>query len=322
MKTGVLLVNLGTPDEPTPSAIRRFLREFLSDRRVVALPPVLWWPVLYGLILPFRPQELARKYRLIWTSEGSPLLAISRRQADRLAGILNARPGADVVVRLAMRYGNPSIASVLAELREQAQRLVVLPLYPQYSTTTTASVRDALEAAGSAAAAAHIIPHYHDDPGYILALAQSVQGHWAVQTRGDHLLMSFHGIPEQYVVAGDPYARQCRQTATLLAQALKLPTERWSVAFQSRLGKAPWIKPYTDVELPRLAQGGVRKLDVICPGFAADCLETLEEVAIRYAADFRLAGGEALRYIPALNDSYAHLSALADLLARELATSS
>lgn len=318
MKTAVLLVNLGTPDAATPAAIRKYLEEFLRDRRVVALSRAIWLPVLYGFILPFRPRSLAKKYGLIWTSDGSPLLKFSRRLTDRVRKSLHASRGDDVRVALAMRYGEPSIASALLDLaKSAADRLVVLPLYPQYSTTTTASVMDAVGACLPASGwnpRVAFVERYHDDPRYIEALAESVRSHWLAQGRGDHLLMSFHGIPEQYVAQGDPYARECHETARLLARALELGDKGWSVAFQSRLGRAPWIKPYTDQELPRLAAAGVRTLDVICPGFAADCLETLEEVAIRYDAQFREAGGAALRYIPALNDSPAHVEALAGII--------
>ena len=318
MKTGILLVNLGTPDEATPAAIRRYLREFLSDRRVVMLSRALWFPILYGFILPFRPGSLAEKYGQIWTPEGSPLLMYSRRLTDRVRAVFEQSRPNTVSVELGMRYGRPEIAQSLESLRDAgADLLIVLPLYPQYSGTTTASVVDALTAQLKRLdwhPRTEVIERYHDDPGYIDALAQSVKSHWLVQGRADHLLMSFHGIPEKYVADGDPYARQCHETARLLAQSLDLGGKGWSVAFQSRLGRAPWIKPYTDHELVRFAQSGVRTLDVICPGFAADCLETLEEVAIRYGSQFRDAGGAVLRYIPALNDSPAHVSALSDLI--------
>ena len=313
MTRGVLLVNLGTPDAPTAGAIRRYLREFLSDRRVVELPRVLWLPVLYGFILPFRPAALAKKYRLIWTAEGSPLLAISRRQAQRLR---DALPGWQVA--LAMRYGSRSIAEALRGLEERGvTRLVVLPLYPQYSGTTTASVLDAVAAElgrRDAPPELHTINQYYDHPAYIAALADSVRTHWRERGRGDYLLISFHSIPQRYVDNGDPYFEQCRQTAAGLAQALQLDPANWSVSFQSRLGRAPWLQPYTDLEVPRLAKAGVKTLDIICPGFSADCLETLEEVAIRYAQDFERAGGKKLRYIPALNDSPAHVDALAQIV--------
>lgn len=304
-RRGVLLVNLGTPDAPTPTAIRRFLRQFLSDRRVVQLPRAIWLPILYGFILPFRPRKLAEAYAQVWTDEGSPLLAISRKQAAGLRARLN------LPVVVGMTYGSPSIADGLRELREQGvDKPVVLPLYPQFSYTTTSAATDLLPKDFSGI----VIQDYHANAGYIAALADSVRTHWSAKGRGDHLLMSFHGIPQKYVDQGDPYDTQCRETARRLAAALNLKDDEWTLGYQSRLGRAPWLKPYTDVVLPQLAQRGVKTLDVLCPGFAADCLETLEEVSIRYAEDFHTAGGEQLRYIAALNDGDSHLSALAALI--------
>jgi ferrochelatase len=321
-KTGVLLVNLGTPDAPTAAAIRRYLRQFLSDPRVVELPRALWLPILYGFILPLRPRRLARAYATIWNEQGSPLLAISQRQTERLRQALTTRLGCELPVALAMSYGNPSIEQGLHELEQQGvRRLLLLPLYPQFSGTTTASVLDAVLAAFGRRRwppELRTVNQYHDHSGYIAALAQSVSDHWSANGRSDYLLVSFHGIPQTYVQAGDPYFCQCHKTARLLAEALALEPGRWSVAFQSRLGKAPWVQPYTDFELPRLAGAGIGTLDVICPGFAADCLETLEEVAQRYRADFIRAGGRELRYIPALNDSAAHIEALSDLVEAHL----
>lgn len=316
-RAGVLLVNLGTPDAPEAGAIRRYLREFLSDRRVVELPPALWYPILYGFILPFRPKRLVHAYAKVWTPDGSPLLMHSRRQRDGLA----ARLG--VPVELAMTYGSPSIEDGLAALeRANVRRVLVLPMYPQYSGTTTAATFDAV---ARVLAGRRWIPDlrtigsYHDDPGYIEALARSVEDHADARGRADHLLISFHSIPARCLERGDPYYCFCQKTARLLAARLGRAEGQWSSAFQSRLGRMPWLQPYTDVVIPRLAAGGVKTLDVICPGFPADCLETLEEVAIRYAADFRAAGGGALRYVPALNDRGDHLDALAQLVRRHLA---
>jgi ferrochelatase len=310
---GVLLVNLGTPDAPSAAAIRPYLREFLSDRRVVDLPRALWWPILHGIILPLRPRKLAPLYARIWRDDGSPLLAITRELAAALAGAL-----APVPVVAAMRYGRPSVAAGLAGLRAAGvTRVIALPLYPQYSATTTASAFDALDAALAATAApprAERIADYHDDAGYVAALADSVREHWAAHGRGERLLMSFHGIPLRYVERGDPYAAQCAETARRLAAALELREGEWQVAYQSRVGKAAWLGPYTDVVIPDLARRGTRRLDVICPGFSADCLETLDEVAIRYRDAFVAAGGEALRYVPALNARPAHVAALARLV--------
>jgi ferrochelatase len=313
---GILLVNLGTPAAPTAGAIRAFLREFLHDRRVVELTRWLWCPVLYLFILPFRPRRLVHAYRAIWTAQGSPLLAISRRQAAALEAAVG------VPVHIAMRYGEPSIAAGLRALRAAgAARVLVLPLYPQYSATTTASVFDAVAEAlrrERALPELRFVMDYHDDPGYIAALADSVRRHWAAHGRGEKLLLSFHGIPEQYARAGDPYRERCLGTAQRLAAALQLPAQDWTLAFQSRVGRAPWLQPYTDDTVAALAGDGVKTLDVIAPGFAADCLETLEEIRLRYAALFRAKGGGELRYIPALNDDDAHIRALAALARRHL----
>lgn len=311
-RSGVLLINLGTPSAPTAEAIRRYLREFLSDRRVVNLPRALWLPILYGLILPLRPRRLALRYAAIWQAEGSPLLVYSQRLTKALAG---AMP--DGAVALGMTYGNPSIASALGDLRERGvQRLRVLPLYPQFSHTTTTA---ALEAVQRALARLGWQPElsaldgYHDAPRYIEALRQSVLRHWHAQGRGEKLLISFHGIPMKDIDAGDPYLAQCRHTAQMLAAALGLADTQWQIVFQSRLGRARWTGPYTEEVLRSLAREGVKTLDVICPGFPADCLETLEEIALRYTALFRDAGGAALRYIPALNDHPDHVALLAEL---------
>ena len=313
---GILLINLGTPEAPTPEAIRPWLREFLSDARVVDLPRWLWLPLLHGVILPLRPRKLARLYARIWRADGSPLLAITREQRDALAKAL-AADGAPPVVE-AMRYGQPSAAAALARLRDSGvTRVVVLPLYPQYSGTTTASALDAIHAALAAMAwrpQLDVIEEYHADDGYITALAGSVREHWAAHGRGEVLLMSFHGIPERYATRGDPYGQQCQETARRLAAALQLKDGEWQLAYQSRVGNAAWLAPYTDVVIPLLARRGVRRLDAVCPGFAADCLETLDEVAIRYAEAFVAAGGEGLRYVPALNARPAHIEALARLV--------
>jgi ferrochelatase len=317
-KTGVPRLTSSTPDAPTPAAIRRYLREFLSDRRVVELPRALWLPLLYGFILPFRPYKLARAYASVWGERGSPLLAVSRLQAQAL----QASYGDDVPVALGMTYGSPSVSSALRELQQKgASRVVALPLYPQYSGTTTAAVIDAVFrvlAKQRRVPELHTINDYHAHPQYISALAGSVRAHWQRLGAGDHLLMSFHSIPQKYVDQGDPYGEQCRRSAQLLAQALQLPPERWSISFQSRLGREPWLQPYTDLVLPELATRGVKNLDVICPGFSADCLETLEEVAIRYRAGFVGAGGADLRYIAALNADAAHIEMMRALLSPAL----
>lgn len=313
-KTGVLLVNLGTPDTPTAPAIRSFLREFLSDRRVVEAPRLIWLPVLYGVILPFRPRRLVHTYASVWTEQGSPLLAFSLAQRAALQN----RLGTDLPVALGMTYGQPSIKTALAELDAlQVRRVIVLPLYPQYSATTTAA---ALDTVFRALAQQRWLPElrtinsYHSHPLYIAALADSVRKYWTQQGQGEHLMMSFHGLPQSCVDAGDPYERQCHETANALAHALQLSEGQWSLAFQSRLGPLPWLQPYADQRIASLAHDGLKTLDVICPGFPADCLETLEEISLRYAETFRESGGSALRYIPALNDSPTHMDLLVKLV--------
>lgn len=318
-RVGVLLVNLGTPDAPTVPAIRRYLREFLGDRRVVEFSRWLWWPVLNLVILPLRPLKLRHTYAAIWTPEGSPLLAISRRQQRALQATL----GPQTPVALAMRYGQPGIAAGLDELaRQDVRRVLVLPLYPQYSATTTASVMDAVFDSLRRfrwLPELRTVQQYHDESAYIEALAMSVRAHWAAQGRGQHLLMSFHSIPLAYVLAGDPYFCHSQKTARLLADRLGLAEGEWSVSFQSRIGRTPWLQPYTEQRVTELGKSGIRQLDVICPGFSADCLETLEEIALRYAERFRHAGGGALRYIPCLNDDPAHITALRELVERNIA---
>jgi ferrochelatase len=320
-RTAVLLVNLGSPDAPTPAALRRYLAEFLSDPRVVEIPRLLWWLILHGVVLRTRPRQSAAKYASIWTRDGSPLLTWSQRQAKRLLGELGQR-GHPVLVRCAMRYGQPSIGSALDTLRaEGATRILVLPLYPQYAAATTASVFDAVS---SWAARARRLPEfrfvnqYHDDPGYIAALANSVQAHWRANGRGERLLMSFHGLPARTLALGDPYHCHCHKTARLLAERLGLRDGEWIVSFQSRLGRAKWLEPYTEPTVRRLAADGVKRLDAICPGFAADNLETLEEIAIEARDAFLVAGGQEFRFIPCLNDRDDWIRALGDLTLQHL----
>lgn len=314
--TGVLLVNLGTPSAPNVPALRAYLREFLSDPRVVDLPRVLWYPILYGIILPFRAPRSAALYRKIWTPQGSPLRVFSQALADAMAAHLAGR----AQVALAMRYGEPSVAAQLRALRDAGvQRVVVLPLYPQYSVTTTASVMDAVQAASAdlgPSLQVRVVNDYHDNAVWIDAVADKIREHCAKQAEPGHLLFSFHGIPQRCVDKGDPYARQCQASARAIAAALGLGEGGWSLSYQSRLGKAQWLTPYTDQTVRDLARRGVRHLDVVCPGFAADCLETLEEIAIQNAEFFREAGGESLRYIPALNADAAHVAALVALVER------
>ncbi len=318
-RCGVLLVNLGTPDAPNTAAVRRYLAEFLSDPRVIELPRALWLPLLHGVILPFRSPRSAHAYRTIWQADGSPLRIESERLRDRLADRLAdaARP---VEVRLAMRYGSPSIADVLDDwITGGLRRLLVLPLYPQFSATTTASVFDAVGRALGRwrwPPELRLINDYHHQPGWTDAIAGSIRAHWQQYGRGDRLLFSFHGLPKRYLLAGDPYFCQCQGSARRIAAALGLADDDWQVTFQSRVGREEWLRPYTDETVAELPAQGVRTLDVVCPGFATDCLETLEEIAIRADQGFRDAGGIALRYIPALNAAPAHVEALATLLER------
>lgn len=314
-RTALLLVNLGTPDAPTAGAVRRYLGEFLHDHRVVELSRWLWCPILHGVILPFRSPRVARKYAEIWTPRGSPLLAYSRDLAEALQAQLP-----EFEVRLAMRYGNPGVAPVLRELQERGmQRLLVLPLYPQYSASTVASAHDAVMAELSRwrrMPELRLVNDYHLDEVWLDALAASVQNHWDLHGRGERLLLSFHGLPQRMVDAGDPYQAQCAAGARALAQRLQLADDHCLVTYQSRFGREAWLQPYTDRTLEALARESVRHVDLLCPGFAVDCLETLEENAIANAALFRQAGGSELRYIPALNASPGHVAALSTLARR------
>lgn len=319
----ILLVNLGTPDEPTAPALRRYLAEFLGDRRVVDLPRLLWLPILHGIILRTRPAKSAEKYAKIWTREGSPLKVHTERQAKLVRGLLGHRGIQDIAVGWAMRYGRPSVAEALDGLvRAGARRIVVVPLYPQFSGSTTASTRDAVAAwrrRNPAAPETIEIADYHDDAAWIAALRQSVLDHWVAHGRADKLVMSFHGIPKRAVERGDPYERQCRKGAELLARELDLPADAWQLTFQSRFGAAEWLQPYTQPTLEQLARDGVKCVDVICPGFAADCLETLEEIDMECREAFLAAGGREFRYIPCLNERPDWIAALTDLALAKLA---
>ena len=317
---GVLLVNLGTPEAATPAAVRRYLRQFLSDPRIVEAPRWLWWPVLHGYVLRVRPARSAELYAKIWTPEGSPLAIGTTALATSLQSALKqVRPG-PIVVRRAMRYGEPSIPEVLHDMvRAGVRRLIVLPLFPQYSGTTSASVLDAV-----AAEIAHwrwvpelrFIADYHAEPLYIEALAQSVRAHWQQYGRAQRLLLSFHGIPQRYFEAGDPYFCQCQATARALRERLDLRESEMTVCFQSKVGREPWLQPYTEDIVANLPNRGVTHVQVLCPGFAVDCLETLEEIALRNRERFIESGGEHFEYIPALNASENHVAALGDLILR------
>lgn len=316
--TGILLVNLGTPDAPTAPALRRYLGEFLADPRVIEIPRIVWRPLLHGVILRTYPKKSAAKYAAIWTDQGSPLLTITQQQAKALSQRFEAAAYRNVHVAIGMRYGNPSIKTGLEKLRgEGVTRLLVLPLYPQYSAATTASAFDALAAVLRGwrwLPELRFISHYHDHPLYIKALAESLQRGWAQDKQAEKLLFSFHGLPKRNLSLGDPYHCECHKTARLVAERLQLDESRWAVAFQSRFGRAEWLQPYADKLLQQWAAAGVKSVDVICPGFAADCVETLEEMAIENREVFLAAGGERYRYLPALNDNPVHIDALQSII--------
>lgn len=318
---GILVTNLGTPAAPTAPALRKYLAQFLGDPRVVELPRLLWLPILYGPILTFRPKKSAAKYAKIWTSEGSPLRVHTERQGKLLKGLLGQRHGNTMTVEWAMRYGEPSIGAGLdALLARGATRIVVLPLYPQFAGSTTLSTQDAVAAWRREHSDVPLveITDYHDHPAYIAALAASVKDHWMACGQAEHLVMSFHGIPQRSVDKGDPYADQCRRTAQLLASALGLNQNQWRLTFQSRFGPAKWLQPYTQATVEDLARQGVKSLDVICPGFSSDCLETLEEISMEVRDAFVENGGKEFRYIPCLNERADHINALAEVIAPQL----
>ncbi len=321
--TGVLVVNLGTPDAPTPGAVRRFLRPFLSDPRVVEYPRLVWWLILNLVILLIRPARSAAAYRKIWTEQGSPLLVHSRAIVDKLRKQLEATANNRLQIELAMTYGVPSIAGAIDKLLANGvDRILVLPLYPQYSGTTTAAVYDAVtREIGHYRRVPELrfITHYHDAPGYIEALAASVRESWQNNGRGDHLMMSFHGVPRSTLINGDPYHCHCQKTARLLATALELSDDEWVLSFQSRVGREEWLTPYTETTVKKLGSQKLQRLDVICPGFSTDCLETLEEIAMQNAEFFSEAGGGSLHYIPSLNARDDHVDLLASLVEKHIA---
>ena len=319
-RIGILLCNLGTPDEATPSAVRRYLAQFLSDDRVVEIPKLAWLPILHGLILRTRPKESAAKYATVWNeggATGSPLLYFTQRQASLLRGWLNETENNHVLVAHAMRYGNPSIASQLNALKaEGASRILIVPLYPQYSGTTTASVCDAVYE--WAKTQRHIpelrfVQRYHDHPGYIEALAQTVEKHWRENGRAQKLFLSFHGVPQRTYELGDPYHDECYTTARLLAARLGLEESQYQLTFQSRFGKAKWLEPYTEPTLVAQAQQGLESVDIMCPGFTSDCIETLEEINQEAREAFMHAGGKDYRFIPCLNEHSTWIEALRDI---------
>jgi len=322
-KTAVLLVNLGTPDAPTPQAVRRYLKQFLSDPRVIEIPRALWLPILHGFVLNTRPRKSAQKYASIWSSEGSPLKVHTEKQARLLRGYFSSQVRVPLSVDFAMRYGEPSIQDMLARLKaEGCERVLVLPMYPQYAASTTASTLD--EVGGFLRRVRNVpeirlVKHFHDHPSYIGSLADLVHEHWRESGRPDRLVMSFHGLPRFMFARGDPYQVECHKTARLLAERLGLAENDWQISFQSRLGRAQWIEPYTASILADYARTGVRRVDVICPGFVADCLETLEEIGIEGRKIFLGAGGTEFHLLPCLNERDDWIRALADIVRQHLA---
>ena len=321
-RTGVLLTNLGTPNAPTKQALRPYLKQFLSDPRVIEIPRLLWWIILNGIILNTRPKRSAHAYSKIWTDRGSPLLYHLQDQVAGVEAKLRKKYGDIILVRGAMRYGNPSIPSVTQEMFSAGiQRLVVLPLYPQYAGPTTGSTFDALATDFQQRRwlpDLRFIASYHDNPDYIQAIAHSIRNHWAIHSRADKLILSYHGCPKRYLLNGDPYHCQCHKTTRLIAEELGLHENEYLTTFQSRFGYAEWLKPYTDDTLKALPSDGVKSVQVICPGFSADCLETIEEIEIENCNYFLKAGGESYQYIPCLNASDNHIDMLTTLVEREL----
>ena len=322
VKTGIMLVNLGTPDAPTAPAVRSYLKEFLGDPRVVEIPRAVWWLILNGIILNTRPKKSAAKYASIWMKEGSPLRVYTEKQTSLLKGYLSQRTKAPCVVEYAMRYGNPSIPSMLHKLKEQnCQRILIVPMYPQYAASTTATVTDIVYGEMRQmrnTPALRTIKNFHDNPGYIKALANSINDYWMKYGRPEKLVMSFHGLPQFSLDKGDPYHCECQKTGRLLAQQLGLKPEQYALSFQSRFGKAEWLKPYTTATLVELGKQKTKRVDVVCPGFVADCLETLEEIAMEGKEDFQHAGGGEYHYIPCLNDRDDWMHALTDIVMENL----
>lgn len=316
-RTGVLLVNLGSPDAPDAPSLRRYLRQFLSDPRVVEIPKIIWWFILNGIILVVRPAKSARKYASVWMNEGAPLKVLTQRLCQKLQQKFRS-DGEDLPVVMGMRYGNPSIESGVRTLKEHGcDRILLVPLYPQYSSSTTGSVMDDFFVATQRyrhVPMVRVLDPWYQDPAYIAALRQSVQSFWAQHGKPDVLVMSFHGLPKLFVERGDPYQKQCIETGELLAQALGLHAGEYRITFQSRFGPAAWLEPYTEPTVRTLAKEGVGSVQVICPGFSADCLETLEEIAMEVRTAFMEEGGREFHYIPALNDDDAWVDALAGMV--------
>ena len=321
-QSAIVLVNLGTPDAPTRKAVRRYLKEFLSDPRVVEIPRVLWWLILHLVILPFRSGKSAAKYASIWSADGSPLKVHTQKQAMLLRGALGERGHGNLKVVMAMRYGSPSLPEVLAKLKEaHCGRIAILPAYPQYSGTTTGSIDDAVfehYRTVRNVPELRLIRNYHDHDGYIDALRDSVLAHWEANGRGQKLVMSFHGVPKRTLLLGDPYHCECHKTARLLADKLRLKPDDYVVTFQSRFGKAEWLQPYTAPTVQQLARDGLKRVDVICPGFTSDCLETLEEINMEVRHDFLSAGGREFHYIACLNEQPSWIAGLAEVAEQHL----
>lgn len=322
LKTGVLLVNLGTPEAPTAEALRPYLKEFLSNQRVIEVPRLIWWPILYGFILPFRPRRSAEKYALIWTPEGSPLKVHTERQTALLAEKLQNTVDASLHIDYAMNIGNPSVTSVLHNMVQAGcDRILVIPLFPQYAASSTGAAMDAVFAALNQyrnMPAVRTVKQYHDHPGYIAALAQNIRDYWEQHGKPDKLIISFHGVPRKNLDKGDPYYCFCQKTGRLLAEALNLADAQYQVCFQSRFGRAQWLQPYTAQTLEELGKAQTRRVDLVCPGFVSDCLETLEEIAIEGKKIFTEAGGQGYHYIPCLNERTDWIAALADIVETNL----
>ncbi|QSP93808.1 ferrochelatase [Marinobacter salinisoli] len=321
-KLGVLVTNLGTPDAPTPSALRRYLAEFLSDPRVVEVPRPIWWLVLHGIILRIRPRRSAKAYAGVWQPEGSPLLIHTAKQAEGIRDSLKKKYGQNIVVGFAMRYGNPSVPKVLDEMQQQGVRkLLVVPLYPQYSASTSASTFDAIAKDFMGRRWLpdfRFVSHYPDYPPYIEAMARHIEAHWANHGRNEKLILSYHGVPLKYLQKGDPYHCECHKTSRLLAERLGLSSDDYMTTFQSRFGREEWLKPYTDHTLKALPGQGLKSIDVFCPGFSSDCLETIEEINEENRDYFMEAGGQSFSYIPALNATPGHIEALVKLIEENL----
>lgn len=322
MRTGVLLINLGTPDAPTANALRPYLKEFLSNPRIIEIPKWIWWPILHGIILNFRPKKSAEKYAQIWMPEGSPLKVYTERQTDLLRNALEKRTSPAPMVEYAMNIGSPSVADVMQRMSNQGcERILILPLFPQYAASSTAAAMDNVFATLNTMRnmpAIRTVKHYHDEPGYIAALAHNINDYWEQNGKPDKLIMSFHGVPRATLDKGDPYHCYCQKTGRLLAEALLLNADQYQVCFQSRFGRAEWLTPYTSDTLMQMGKDKIRRVDVVCPGFVSDCLETLEEIAIEARKTFLEAGGQTFHYIPCLNDRDDWIQALTDIAHRNL----